>query len=64
MLDNASRLREPLLWIAGTTERSQPGPGYAFSHAPTNPMNRFSADDLGTPTAAREAVLAWLRELH
>lgn len=67
MLDNTSRLREPLLWIAGTADRSQPGPGYAFSHAPANPLNRYvtvSADHLGTPTAAREAVLAWLRELR
>jgi pimeloyl-ACP methyl ester carboxylesterase len=65
MLDNTSRLREPLLWVAGTADRSQPGPAYAFSHAPANPLNRYvtvSADHLGTPTAAREAVLAWLAE--
>jgi hypothetical protein len=56
-----------LLWVAGTADRSQPGPGYAFSHAPANPLNRYvtvSADHLGTPTADREAVLAWLRELR
>ena len=67
MLDSTSRLREPLLWVAGTADRSQPGPAYAFSHAPANPLNRcvtVSADHLGTPTAAREAVLAWLRELR
>ena len=66
MLENTPRLRAPLLWVAGTTDRSQPGPGYAFTRAPTNPLNRYvmvSADHLGTPTAAREAVLAWLREL-
>jgi len=67
MLDNTSRLREPLLWVAGTADHSQPGPGYAFSHAPANPLNRYvtvSADHLGTPTAAREAVLAWMQELR
>ena len=67
MLDSTSRLREPLLWVAGTADRSQPGPAYAFSHAPANPLNRcvtVSADHLGTPTAAREAVLAWLGELR
>jgi len=39
MLDNITRLREPLLWVAGTADRSQPGPGYAFSRAPANPQN-------------------------
>ena len=35
--------------------------------APTNPLNCYvtvDADHLGTPTAARDAVLAWLRELR
>ena len=67
MLDNVSRLREPLLWVVSTADRTQPGPGYAFTRAPANPLNRdvtVSADHLGTPTAAREAALAWLRELR
>ena len=67
MLDNTSRLRAPLLWVAGNADRTQSGPGYAFSRAPANPLNRYvtvSADHLGTPTAAREAVLAWLGELR
>jgi esterase/lipase len=67
MLDNISRLREPLLWVAGTADRTQPGPDYAFSQAPANPLNRYvtvSADHLGTPTAACEAVLTWLKELR
>ena len=37
MLDNVSRLREPLLWVAGTTDRSQPGPGDAFSRGARQP---------------------------
>jgi pimeloyl-ACP methyl ester carboxylesterase len=67
MLDNTSRLRAPLLWVAGTADRSQTAPDYAFMWAPTNPLNRYvmaDADHLGTPTAARDAVLAWLRELR
>ena len=67
MLDNVSRLREPLLWVVSTADRTQPGPVYAFTRAPANPLNRYvtvSADHLGTPTAAREAALAWLRELR
>jgi hypothetical protein len=67
MLDNTNRLRKPLLWVAGTADRGQPGPGYAFSRAPPNPLNRHvtvNVDHLGTPTAAREAVLTWLKELR
>jgi hypothetical protein len=67
MPDNSSRLRAPLLWVAGTADRFQTGPDYAFSRAPANPLNRYvtvDADHLGTPTASRDAVLAWLRELR
>jgi hypothetical protein len=67
MLDNISQLRAPLLWVGGMWDRSQSGPDYAFSRAPANPLNRYvavEADHLGTPTAAREAVLVWLRELR
>jgi hypothetical protein len=67
MLDNTSRPRAPLLWVAGTADRSQVAPDYAFMWAPTNPLNRYvtvDADHLGTPTSARDAVLAWLRELR
>jgi esterase/lipase len=67
ILDNISRLRAPLLWVAGTADRSQTGAGDAFRLAPANPLNRYitvESDHLGTPTAAREAVLAWLSELR
>jgi hypothetical protein len=67
MPDNTSRLRAPLLWVAGTADRSQTRPGYAFSRAPGNPLNRYvtvDADHLGPPTASRDAVLAWLRGLR
>jgi retron-type reverse transcriptase len=65
MLDNTSRLRAPLLWVAGMWDGTQTGPGYAFIRAPANPLNHYvtvDADHLGTPTAARDDVLAWLRE--
>jgi hypothetical protein len=55
----------PLLWVAGTADRSQIGPGDAFSRASANLLNRYVTVDADeTPTAARDAVLAWLRELH
>lgn len=56
-----------MAYLLCTADRSQPGPGYAFNRAPANPQNRYitvSADHLGTPTAAREAVLTWLQELR
>jgi hypothetical protein len=67
MLDNVRRLRAPLLWVAGTADFSQSGPGYAFIQAPANPLNQYvtvDADHLGTPTAAREDVLTCLKELR
>lgn len=65
--DNTRRLREPFLWVAGTTDRSQPSPAYAFMWAPPNPLNRYvtvDADHLGTLSAARQVILTWLRELR
>jgi hypothetical protein len=41
ILDNISRLRAPLLWVAGTADRSQTGAGDAFRLAPANPLNRY-----------------------
>ena len=63
---NAARLKAPLLWVEGNADRLQLGRSYAFSHAPPNRLNRYvmvSADHLGTPNAARDAVLAWLKDL-
>jgi esterase/lipase len=60
------QLQAPLLWIAGTADRSQAGAQHEFYTAPANPQNRFvsvSSDHLGTPNAARPAVLAWLPTL-
>jgi hypothetical protein len=65
-IGNTRRLREPLSWVAGSSNLAKPGPGYRFRRKPANPLNRqlmVTADNLGTPIAASEAVLAWLREL-
>jgi hypothetical protein len=67
MPDNTSRLRAPLLWVAGTADRSQTGPGYAFSRAPGNPLNRYvtvDADHLGTSTASRDRRARLVRGLR
>jgi len=63
---NAARLTAPLLLVAGTEDASQRGKGYIFDRAAANPLNRYIAlksDHLGTPAAAREAVMEWLKSL-
>jgi esterase/lipase len=62
---NAARVQVPLLWIAGDSDPTQLGPGYAFASA-RNPKNRYvtvSADHLGTPAASSSAILEWLMQL-
>ena len=66
MLDSVRKLHAPLLWVAGSADSSQTGANAEFNQAPANPLNRFvmvASAHLGTPNAAREAVLAWLPEL-
>jgi hypothetical protein len=66
MLDSVRKLHAPLLWVAGSADPSQTGANAEFNQAPANPLNRFvmvASAHLGTPNAAREAVLAWLPEL-
>lgn len=63
---NAAKLTAPLLLVAGNQDATQRGPSYIFDKAPPNPLNRYvtvNSDHVGTPTAAREAVLKWLGEL-
>jgi pimeloyl-ACP methyl ester carboxylesterase len=63
---NAARLTAPLLIVAGTGDPTQRGPDYIFAKAPADRLNRYVAvnsDHLGTPAAAREAVIAWLNEV-
>ena len=57
--------RAPLC-VAGSADQTQRGPGYVFAQAPKNPLNRYvtvTSDHLGTPAAARDVVIKWLREL-
>jgi hypothetical protein len=66
MLDSVRKLHAPLLWVAGSADPSQTGANAEFNLAPANPLNRFvmvASTHLGTPNAARDAVLAWLPEL-
>jgi esterase/lipase len=66
MLDSVRKLHAPLLWVAGSADPSQTGANAEFNQAPANPLNRFvmvASAHLGTPNAARDAVLAWLPEL-
>ena len=61
MLDSVRKLHAPLLWVAGSADPSQTGANAEFNQAPANPLNRFvmvASAHLGTPNAAREAVLA------
>jgi len=67
MLDSVRKLQAPLLWVAGSADPSQTGTNAEFNQAPTNPLNRYvmvTSAHLGTPDAARDAVLAWLPELR
>jgi pimeloyl-ACP methyl ester carboxylesterase len=65
--DNATRLSVPLLWVASSQGPPQSGAARAgFDKAPANPLNRYvvvASPDLGTPEAAKDAVVSWLRDL-
>ena len=57
----------PLLWVIG---RSDPlfgrGEGYAYARAPKHAKSRYvivDANHRDTPTAARQAVIDWLKAL-
>jgi hypothetical protein len=61
-----SKLREPLLWIAGSNDPTQNGAQSVFGAAPKNPASRFvlvDADHAGTPDASADAIIAWLKTL-
>ena len=59
--------RTALLWVVGTRDNLYAaGRAYAFDRAPANPHSRYvtvDADHLGTPLAARQMVLDWIRSL-
>jgi hypothetical protein len=67
MLNALRSLHAPLLWVAGTADPSQTRAQTEFAQVPANPLNRFvmvSSAHLGTPDAARDAVLGWLSTLR
>ena len=67
MPGNAAKLTAPLLYVAGTQDRSQRGPDYIFNKAPKNELNRYvlvQADHRGTPAAGLHAVVEWFKELE
>ena len=67
MLNAVRSLHAPLLWVAGTADPSQTRAQAEFAQVPANPLNRFvmvSSAHLGTPDAARDAVLGWLPTLR
>jgi pimeloyl-ACP methyl ester carboxylesterase len=64
---NAAKLTAPLLYLAGSSDPTQPGPDYAFAKAPPNPLNRYvtlSSGHFNAADAAADAVLAWLKDLQ
>lgn len=66
MPDNAARLKAPVLVVSGISDPSQRSIPYVFARAPTNKLNwhvTVAADHRGTPAAAREVVMSWLRLL-
>ena len=67
MARNAAKLSAPLLTVVGERDPlSKFGPDYFFTKAPANPHNRYlsvAADHMGTPTAAVDQVIEWLKGL-
>lgn len=64
MPDNAARQKSPLLVVSGQFDPTQRSVAYVFARAPSHPLSwhvTFHADHRGTPAAALEILLAWLR---
>ena len=66
MTANAGKLTAPLLLVSGINDPTQRGSRNVFQSAPPDPMNRFVSVDathMGTPAAARPAMVEWLKEI-
>jgi pimeloyl-ACP methyl ester carboxylesterase len=64
MLDNAARLKAPLLYVVGNGDPLQRGPEEIFAKAPPHTLNRYitvQAGHFDTSAAAAGAVVEWLR---
>ena len=63
---NAQNLKAPVLWISGTADPTQLPRAAGFDKAPPHALNRYvtvNSNHLGTPTAASDAVIAWLKDV-
>ena len=63
---NAKNLKAPVLWISGTSDSTQLPRQAGFDQVPANDLNRYvtvNANHLGTPTAASDAVIQWLKDV-
>lgn len=61
-----SQVRVPVIWVAGSLDRTQDQAQALFARIPANPLNRFvsvTSTHLGTPAAGADAVLEWLKTL-
>jgi pimeloyl-ACP methyl ester carboxylesterase len=69
MPGTAARFKKPvpLLWVVGTKDPLYPrGANFAFNLAPPHPASKYlvvDADHSGTPDAAANDVLAWIKNL-
>ena len=60
------QIRVPMIWVAGSQDKTQAQASTLFARVPANALNRLVAVDsehLGTPAAGADAVLAWLKTL-
>lgn len=60
------QLREPIIWVAGTQDRTQTQATAWFARLPPNKLNRLvqvGSAHLDTPAAGAGAVLEWLQTL-
>jgi dienelactone hydrolase len=66
MPDNAARLKAPLLVVSGIGDSTQRSIPYVFARAPADRLNwhvTVASDHRGTPAAAAQVVLVWLKAL-
>ncbi len=66
LVANAVHLKAPVLWVSGVQDPTQMPRSLGFDRAAPYALNRYvevEADHFGTPAAARDTMLAWLKEV-